>query len=156
MICFRKINLGQHFWVWSIQPLCLILVSNFLFSFIFCVLNQFGSHRWGDPFWIYGIYKNMLYNIIRIILLLYCICIHRLVSIIALLFSSKVYNIFHVAVNFRSISFRNCFCSNRLRPGWFSQPFKGVWIWLVGWLGEGNGTPLQYSCLENPMDGGAW
>ena len=23
-------------------------------------------------------------------------------------------------------------------------------------LGEGNGTPLQYSCLENPVDGGAW
>ena len=23
-------------------------------------------------------------------------------------------------------------------------------------FGEGNGTPLQYSCLENPMDGGAW
>ena len=23
-------------------------------------------------------------------------------------------------------------------------------------LGEGNGTPLQYSCLEAPMDGGAW
>ena len=22
--------------------------------------------------------------------------------------------------------------------------------------GEGNGTPLQYPCLENPMDGGAW
>ena len=22
--------------------------------------------------------------------------------------------------------------------------------------GEGNGTPLQYSCLGNPMDGGAW
>ena len=22
--------------------------------------------------------------------------------------------------------------------------------------GEGNGTQLQYSCLENPMDGGAW
>ena len=22
--------------------------------------------------------------------------------------------------------------------------------------GEGDGTPLQYSCLENPMDGGAW
>ena len=26
-------------------------------------------------------------------------------------------------------------------------PFRG---------GEGNGTPLQYSCLENPMGGGAW
>ena len=24
------------------------------------------------------------------------------------------------------------------------------------YMGEGNGTPLQYSCLENPMDGGAW
>ena len=23
-------------------------------------------------------------------------------------------------------------------------------------LEEGDGTPLQYSCLENPMDGGAW
>ena len=28
---------------------------------------------------------------------------------------------------------------------------------LKGFLGgEGNGNPLQYSCLENPMDGGAW
>ena len=30
---------------------------------------------------------------------------------------------------------------------------------IPGWgrsSGEGNGTPLQYCCLENPMDGGAW
>ena len=27
---------------------------------------------------------------------------------------------------------------------------------LVTQSGEGNGTPLQDSCLENPMDGGAW
>ena len=27
---------------------------------------------------------------------------------------------------------------------------------LLGCFWEGNGTPLQYSCLENPMDGGAW
>ena len=27
---------------------------------------------------------------------------------------------------------------------------------LAFWSGEGNGTPLQCSCLENPMDGGAW
>ena len=26
----------------------------------------------------------------------------------------------------------------------------------VSFFREGNGTPLQYSCLENPMDGGAW
>ena len=29
---------------------------------------------------------------------------------------------------------------------------EGVYVYL----GEGNATPLQYSCLENPMDGGAW
>ena len=27
---------------------------------------------------------------------------------------------------------------------------------VVKAAGKGNGTPLQYSCLENPMDGGAW
>ena len=27
---------------------------------------------------------------------------------------------------------------------------------LARYFGEGNDTPLQYSCLENPMDGGAW
>ena len=26
----------------------------------------------------------------------------------------------------------------------------------LGRSGEGNGNPLQYSCLENPMDRGAW
>ena len=44
------------------------------------------------------------------------------------------------------------------------QPMKTVmsqWLSLkLGWsympFGEGNGTPLQYSCLENPMDRGAW
>ena len=37
---------------------------------------------------------------------------------------------------------------------------KGEMCYNCGGLdhhaGEGNGTPLQYSCLENPMDGGAW
>ena len=27
---------------------------------------------------------------------------------------------------------------------------------VFGGYYEGNGTPLQYFCLENPMDGGAW
>ena len=35
---------------------------------------------------------------------------------------------------------------------WF-QIGKGV---CQGCIREGNGTPLQYSCMENPMDGGAW
>ena len=29
-------------------------------------------------------------------------------------------------------------------------------VYLGSSLREGNGAPLQYSCLENPMDGGAW
>ena len=33
---------------------------------------------------------------------------------------------------------------------------KLIYRELVMEIGEGNGTPLQYSCLENPMDGGAW
>ena len=28
--------------------------------------------------------------------------------------------------------------------------------WTERVTGEGDGTPLQYSCLENPMEGGAW
>ena len=28
--------------------------------------------------------------------------------------------------------------------------------WVNIFPGEGNGNPLQYSCLENPMDRGAW
>ena len=27
---------------------------------------------------------------------------------------------------------------------------------MCSFVGEGNSTPLQYSCLENPMGGGAW
>ena len=38
---------------------------------------------------------------------------------------------------------------------------RNVYIYMFKYrisinLREGNGTPLQYSCLENPMDGGAW
>ena len=38
----------------------------------------------------------------------------------------------------------------------YMQPLRylGLLEYLFG--KEGNGTPLQYSCLENPMDGGAW
>ena len=42
-----------------------------------------------------------------------------------------------------------------------TNPLISFWKKWIGsgvtcLLGEGNGTPLQYSCLENPMDGGAW
>ena len=34
-----------------------------------------------------------------------------------------------------------------------------TWVQTLGWedpLEKGNGSPPQYSCLENPMGGGAW
>ena len=33
---------------------------------------------------------------------------------------------------------------------------EGIWMNITVFFGESNGTPLQYSCLENPIDGGAW
>ena len=53
-------------------------------------------------------------------------------------------------------------------PGAFYLPHRHFLLTATSWakvldlyspgidVGEGNGTPLQYSCLENPMDGGAW
>ena len=48
-----------------------------------------------------------------------------------------------------ALSWQNCIS---LFPASFCTPRPN----LPGAPGEGNGTPLQYSCLENPMDGGAW
>ena len=45
------------------------------------------------------------------------------------------------------------------QESWSGFPFpmtSGQFLSLSLLIGEGNGTPLQYSCLENPMDGGAW
>ena len=36
------------------------------------------------------------------------------------------------------------------------SPSPSSFIPLIRHHGEGNGNPLQYSCLENPMDRGAW
>ena len=39
----------------------------------------------------------------------------------------------------------------RVRHDWVTS-----FHFSLSWVGEGNGNPLQYSCLENPRDGGAW
>ena len=41
--------------------------------------------------------------------------------------------------------------SLRVRHDWATSLY-----FSLSCTGEGNGNPLQYSCLENPMDGGAW
>ena len=40
----------------------------------------------------------------------------------------------------------------RVRHNWVTSLFHFL-LWCIG---EGNGNPLQCSCLENPRDGGAW
>ena len=44
--------------------------------------------------------------------------------------------------------------------GFISDFFFEIFILFIGYsivpFGEGNGNPLQCSCLENPMDGGTW
>ena len=52
-------------------------------------------------------------------------------------------------------------CALNLFPGLPSSHLSPhcdhfVLCYLIQTNGEGNGTPLQYFCLENPMDGGAW
>ena len=42
------------------------------------------------------------------------------------------------------------------RPWWLSGKNTASIPGSGSCPGEGNGNPLQYSCLENPMDRGAW
>ena len=43
---------------------------------------------------------------------------------------------------------------HRLRKETSAHQYRKLWVREK--CREGNGTPLQHSCLENPMDGGAW
>ena len=45
-------------------------------------------------------------------------------------------------------------CSTLLKISADTSAF--FWQVIAQYFGEGNGTPLQDSCLENHMDGGAW
>ena len=71
-----------------------------------------------------------------------------------------------VLARFTWIPFCPPFCYKSLVPGFFLflLCISGTCLFSkfsapsdLGYsTGEGNGKPLQYSCLENPMDGGAW
>ena len=61
-----------------------------------------------------------------------------------------------------SIKWRCLFTFFQVKTRWLQHqvlldyPFPISLRWTSNYLGEGNGTPLQYSCLENPRDGGTW
>ena len=68
--------------------------------------------------------------------------------------------------NSKSVDTHCQIVSRRTIPSYTATSLGRFWPWrfalkkwfslLVKKLGEGNGNPLQYSCLENPMDRGAW
>ena len=46
--------------------------------------------------------------------------------------------------------------AQRVKLSTYNVGYPGSIPWSGRPSGEGNGNPLRYSCLENPMDGGAW
>ena len=58
-------------------------------------------------------------------------------------------------ISFQSKGFSRVFSNTTVQKHQFfgSQLSLGPTLTSIG---EGNGTPLQYSCLQNPMDGGVW
>ena len=52
------------------------------------------------------------------------------------------------------------FCHVLVTPSLVAQEVKRLSVMWETWsgrsAGEGHGSPLQYSCLENSMDGGTW
>ena len=56
------------------------------------------------------------------------------------------------------IDVKQTYCNNFVvctytKSLWYSLSFCSF---IFNYKGEGDGTPLQYSCLENPKDGGDW
>ena len=85
------------------------------------------------------------------ILVCVCVCVCVCVSVYHIFFIHSSVDVhlgcFHVLLFVNSAAMKiGCLCLFEL---WFS-----LGLGLLD--GEGNGTPLQYFCLENPMDGGAW
>ena len=58
--------------------------------------------------------------------------------------------LFRLSMIFRWLSSKESTCSSGVTEDLVSAP------WLGRSSGAGNGNPLQYSCLENPMDRGPW
>ena len=95
---------------------------------------------------------------------LHMFVVHMCVSISALQISSSrpFFYILHACVDVQYLSFSFWLTSLCVTVSRFIHiSANGTISFLFGaeqysTVRKGNGTPLQYSCLENPMDGGAW
>ena len=69
----------------------------------------------------------------------------------------KVHWLFFLSFPFCSWAYQAFYCSHCGKEySVSSKKLNRIIIWPSNSTGEGNGNPLQYSCLENPWDGGAW
>ena len=75
---------------------------------------------------------------------------------------TTLHNYYNVILSYYIISMR-LYYNNQGFPGGAEVKASACSVGDLGLIpglgrspGEGNGNPLQYSCLENPMDGGAW
>ena len=80
----------------------------------------------------------------------------RLISLIAVIISQYIHTSKHQVIHLEYINilFVN-YTSTKLASA-CNVGYPGLIPGLGRAPGEGNGNPLQYSCLENPMDRGAW
>ena len=72
----------------------------------------------------------------------------RILEWVAISFSLEKHLFFFIDIHFPGGSDGKASAYNAGDPGWIPGSGRSP--------GEGNGNPLQYSCLENPMGGGTW
>ena len=87
--------------------------------------------------------------------------VNRLHALQASIFLNSTYEAHYSFQKFTSFCIFNfkilqCCCCYKLKNIYIYIYFFFILYWSIAGYREGNGTPLRYSCLENPMDGGAW
>ena len=100
------------------------------------VLFLFLKYSWFTMLYLFLVYSKMTQLYICV-----CVCI--------------------LCIFFRSFSIRDYYRMLNIVPWLYSKSllfilYIYVCVCVYTYVREGNGTPLQYSCQENPMDGGAW
>ena len=78
------------------------------------------------------------------------------ISLITVIFTEHLHNIKHCSGYFTSLNSQYFPGSSDSKAPAYNVGDPGSIPGLGRSSGEGNGNPLQYSCLEHPMDGGAW
>ena len=157
--------MSKDIYAFILNPYTLeVLWSQWLIPLVLLLLQGMKSDLWSQelrslpclrhgtikslkPFWIAGYLHNLhMYSQAEILSKkwetqkLRCLFIHSLINLI--------FPKYLVSAGVTSGKESTCHCRRQKRCEFYP------WVWKIPWGGHGN--PLQYSCLENPMDWGAW